>query len=249
MDSLRFVLLVLGFIFITGMYFWYRFKQDDGSLKFPQLEKLLQQIGARFTSPREKTDYVAAGEYDDLPDEDIEHFSPLDASINAKDNSDELTPMSAHTDAVVLPGDELVIVMAIMARQGKDFAGMDILDSLLANGFVHGDMSIFHYYHSASQKLPVFSLTNAIEPGVFDMGSIEVLRTPGLSLFMQLPGAVDARTAFESMLEKGRAIASDLHGELCDESRSVLTMQTIGHLKEEIEAWLFKQKMSHLRGR
>jgi len=249
MDSLRSFLLILGLVFITGMYVWYRFKQGDDSLKFPQLEKLLQQIGARFNASREKTDYAAAGEYDDLPDEDIEHFSPLDTSLNEKNDSDELTGMSAHADTPVLPGDELVIVMAIMARQDKQFSGLDILDTLLANGFVHGEMSIFHYHHDASDKPPVFSLTNAVEPGVFDMDSIETLRTPGLSLFMQLPGSMDARTAFETMLQKGRAVASDLHGELCDETRSVLTMQTIGHLKEEIEAWLFKQKMSHLRAR
>ncbi len=249
MDSLRLILLLLGLTFIAGMYFWYRFKQDDDSLKFPQLEKLLKQLGTRLSATRKQTDLATAGEYDDLPDDDIEHFSSLNTAVDEKPDSDDLEPMSAHAETPVLPGDELVVVLAIMAGQGKQFSGMDILDTLLANGFVHGDMSIFHHYHETSDRQPVFSLSNAVEPGTFDMNTIEALHTPGLSLFMQLPGALDARTAFESMLEKGRAIASDLDGELCDETRSVLTMQTIGHLKEEIEAWLFKQKMSHLRAR
>ena len=249
MDSLRIILLLLGMVFILGMYVWYRFKQDDGRLKFPQLEKLLKQIGKRFSAPRKEMELAEAGDYDDLPDDDIEHFSTLNAAVDDNLTAAELEPMSAHTDASVLPGDELVVVMSIMAGQGKQFAGLDILDSLLSNGFVHGEMAIFHYFHAEGDKQPVFSLANAVEPGIFDMDTIEALSTPGLSLFMQLPGALDARTAFETMLEKGRAIAGDLHGELCDETRSVLTMQTIGHLKEEIEAWLFKQKMSHLRAR
>ncbi len=249
MDSLRLILLLLGLTFVAGMYFWYRFKQGDDSLKFPQLEKLLKQIGTRLSANRKQADLATAGEYNDLPDDDIEHFSSLNTAVEEKLDSDELEPMSVHVDTPVLPGEELIVVLAIMAGQGKQFSGMDILDTLLANGFVHGDMAIFHHYHETSDRQPVFSLSNAVEPGTFDMDTIEALRTPGLSLFMQLPGALDARTAFESMLEKGRAIASDLDGELCDETRSVLTMQTIGHLKEEIEAWLFKQKMSHLRAR
>ncbi len=250
MDSLRLILLLLGLVFIVGMYFWYRFKQDDDSLKFPQLEKRLKQLVGRFFVNRGKETHLAVvGEYDDFSDDDIEHFSILNTTADDKLNLDALKPMSAHADTPVLPGDELVMVLAIMAGPGKRFSGMDILDTLLANGFMHGDMSIFHYFHDPADKQPVFSLASAVEPGIFDMNTIEALRTPGLSLFMQLPGALDARTAFESMLEKGRSIATGLQGELCDDTRSVLTVQTIGHLKEEIEAWLFKQKMSHLHGR
>ncbi len=249
MDSLRLILLVLGSVFIAGMYFWYRFKQDDDNLKFPQLEKILKQLGSRFSATRKEADLATAGEYDDFPDDDIEHFSTLNTAVGDKLDTDALEPMPAHAETPVLPGDELVMVLAIMAGPGKQFSGMDILDTLLANGFVHGDMSIFHYYHDSADRQPVFSLSNAVEPGVFDLNNIEALHTPGLSLFMQLPGTLDARTAFEIMLEKGRAITTGLQGEFCDETRSVLTVQTIGHLKEEIEAWLFKQKMAHLRTR
>ncbi|VAX13621.1 hypothetical protein MNBD_GAMMA24-1647 [hydrothermal vent metagenome] len=249
MDSLRLILLLLGLVFIAGMYFWYRLKQDDDSLKFPQLEKILKQFGGRFSRSRKEVDLATSGEHDDFPDDDIEHFSTLNASLDDRLGVDISEPMSIHVDTAVLPGDELILVLAIMAGPGKQFSGLDILDTLLANGFVHGDMSIFHYFHAADDRQPVFSLASAVEPGIFDMNTIEALRTPGLSLFMQLPGTLDARTAFETMLEKGRLIATDLRGELCDETRSVLTMQTIGHLKEEIEAWLFKLKMSHLRAR
>ncbi|HEB85703.1 MAG TPA: hypothetical protein ENI68_01610, partial [Gammaproteobacteria bacterium] len=81
MDSLRLILLVLGSVFIAGMYFWYQIKQDDDSLKFPQLEKILKQLGSRFSATRKEADLATAGEYDDFPDDDIEHFSTLNTAV------------------------------------------------------------------------------------------------------------------------------------------------------------------------
>ncbi|MDR9435451.1 MAG: cell division protein ZipA C-terminal FtsZ-binding domain-containing protein, partial [Thiohalophilus sp.] len=94
---------------------------------------------------------------------------------------------------------------------------------------------------------PVFSLANTVEPGTFDLNAIEQLQTPGLSLFMQLPAPIDSREAFELMLKTGRNLAEQLGGDLCDERRNVLTLQTIGHLKEQIEAFLFRRKMAGLQ--
>ncbi|MCW9023738.1 MAG: cell division protein ZipA C-terminal FtsZ-binding domain-containing protein, partial [Gammaproteobacteria bacterium] len=125
--------------------------------------------------------------------------------------------------------------------------GLDVLDAMLTSGFIHGEMNIFHYFEDEGDKIPVCSVASAVEPGFFEMEIIESIETPGLSLFMQLPGSQEARKSFEIMLSRGRAVAEHLQGDLCDETRSVLTMQTIGHIKERIEAWLFKQKMSRVR--
>jgi cell division protein ZipA len=71
--------------------------------------------------------------------------------------------------------------------------------------------------------------------------------TPGLVLYLHLPAPVEAREAFDILIEKGRKLAEVLEGDLCDETRSVLTNQTIGHLKEKVEAYRFKQKMTQLQ--
>ena len=136
--------------------------------------------------------------------------------------------MSAYADEYANVGEELVIVLNIMSARDKRFNGLDILDVLLANGFNHGEMNIFHYFHNETDRIPVCSIANVVEPGIFELELIESVNTPGLSLFMQLPGKVDGRKAFEIMLDKGRTIAEQLEGDLCDETRSVLTMQTQG---------------------
>ena len=58
--------------------------------------------------------------------------------------------------------------------------------------------------------------------------------TPGLAMFMRIPGPVDAGSAFQQMLEAGRRIAERLDGVLCDETRSTLTKQSVNHIREQI---------------
>ena len=45
----------------------------------------------------------------------------------------------------------------------------------------------------------------------------------------------------------GKSLAEQLQGDLCDDSRSVLTMQTIEHLKEKVEAHIFKARMNQIK--
>ena len=57
------------------------------------------------------------------------------------------------------------------------------------------------------------------------------------------------RRAFDKTLEVGMGLAEALDGELCDDSRSVVTAQTVSHLKEEIEAYRFKVRMAGVKQR
>lgn len=248
MDSLRLILLVIGILLIAGIYLAYRFKQDAQNLKLPRPGKIFQKLFSRiFAKDSGSSEYN--NNYDELDPSDIEQFSATSTNLNEPLDDDALDAVSAYSDIQLKAGvvDDLVIVLNIMAKKGRSFKGLDILDALLGNGFAHGEMSVFHYFENESDKIPVCSIANVVEPGTFDLTRIELVNTPGMSLFMQLPGDVESRQSFEIMLNKGRAIAEELQGELCDETRSVLTMQTIGHLKEKIEAWLFKQKMAQLQ--
>ena len=249
MDSLRLILLVIGIFLITGIYLVYRFKQDTRIFKLSNLSKLFQLVFSRFSKKNTDSSEYDSHYDDELEAGDIEQFSAISAELNEQSGDDEVETISAYSDIQLTPGsvDDLVIVFNIMAKKGHNFKGLDILDALLANGFAHGEMSVFHYFENEADKVPVCSIANVVEPGTFDLAQIEMVNTPGMSLFMQLPGDVESRKSFEIMINKGRAIAESLQGDLCDETRSVLTMQTIGHLKEKIEAWLFKQKMAQLQ--
>jgi len=252
MDSLRLILLAIGLAFIVIFYLVLRIRsgrglQWPGFLRFPTL----RLPGWRARQPEEvgfDTDPRAAY-YSDLDDEDLQALSQLSQHARRDNNEVDASGLGAMS-AVEADADDvepLVIVLNVMARSGDYFNGADALAALKADGLQHGEMMIFHYYPEGGEDRPVFSLANTVEPGTFDLNTIDHLQTPGLSLFMQLPGPMASREAFELMLRTGRSLAQQLGGDLCDERRNVLTLQTIGHLKEQIEAFLFRRKMAGLQ--
>lgn len=136
--------------------------------------------------------------------------------------------------------DELIVAFTVMARRGDEFAGTALHEAFDRAGLRYGEMQIYHYYGhydgagEGSTAVPVFSVANVLKPGTFDAERFEDFATPGLSLFMRLPGELDGRDAFELLLSVGNKLATDLGGVLCDQSRNVLTSQTINHLRERI---------------
>ena len=140
----------------------------------------------------------------------------------------------------------LVIVINIMARPGLEFKGELVKSALTHAGFKFGDMDIFHKPQEtdSGDNTSLFSLSNIVNPGTFDMKNISSLKTPGLSLFMQLPGPQDGLKTFEKMLNTAQNIKKELDGELCDETRSALTYQTISHIKERIKEYSFKYQQA-----
>lgn len=249
MDTLRLILFLIGSVIVIFIYLYTRkasgkpfvikpprFPQKKQPAKDPETE---EEIAG---SVREKR-YAS-----DQPDEDdISRLSEtlsrgIQEKVTAADDVEVMPSMVDEADV-----EPLVIVMTVMAKPGQLFNGLDILDAALANGFVHGEMNIFHFYPEKNSRRAVCSLANAIEPGYFEIDTIEQLQTPGLTLFMQIPGPLESREAFEQTIKLGRALAEKLQGDLCDETRSVLTMQNIEHLKEKVEAHIFKARMSQIK--
>jgi cell division protein ZipA len=93
-------------------------------------------------------------------------------------------------------------------------------------------MGIFHAYSPGGR--PIFSIANIVEPGSFDLEIIDRFSTPGLALFLRLPGPAGGFAAFDAMLEIARLLAGKLSGDIRDERRNVLTTQAIQQLREHI---------------
>ena len=75
------------------------------------------------------------------------------------------------------------------------------------------------------------------------MSTINETKVPGVSLFLQLPGPVDALEAFEDMLAVARELAQTLQGDVKDENQSVMTSQTVEHYRERIRDFARKQQI------
>lgn len=132
--------------------------------------------------------------------------------------------------------EELHVVMTVMARRGESFSGDALRHAFERAHLYHGDMNIFHRHEEPRDHgtPTLFSAANVLAPGHFEPAGMETLSSPGIAMFMRLPGPDSPVDAFQQMLEAAKNVAEDLDGTLCDETRSTLTPQSINHLRERI---------------
>ncbi len=139
-------------------------------------------------------------------------------------------PAAAQND------EQLHIVMTVMARSDERFSGVALRHALESADLYHGDMNIFHRHEQPKDRRTptLFSAANVLAPGHFEAARMDTLSSPGIAMFMRLPGPESPVDAFQQMLDAARIVAEDLNGTLCDETRSTLTPQSINHLRERI---------------
>ncbi len=133
------------------------------------------------------------------------------------------------------------IVVVHVSSNGEGFNGQQLLENLVACGLKFGDMNIFHRHQTGSDKV-LFSVVNGVEPGTFDLNSMQTLSTPAVSMFMKLHDLDEPIAAYELMLDTARQLAAEMDGALQDESRSALTNQTIEHWRQTIREQSLKNR-------
>ncbi|MFB3106573.1 MAG: cell division protein ZipA, partial [Pseudomonadales bacterium] len=116
---------------------------------------------------------------------------------------------------------------------GRLYTGDELFTVLKSKGLKFGEMNIFHRVEPLTKAVH-YSVANLVEPGTFDMAEMESLRSPGLCLFMQLPGPDQPAQMFENMLGVAREVTTHLGGELKDEQHNVMTPQTVEHYRQRI---------------
>ena len=131
--------------------------------------------------------------------------------------------------------DTEVIILHVVARDSAVFLGKDLLEILLACDLRFGDLRFFHRHEQRAGRGPIqFSVANMLQPGVFDIDNMPAMQTRGVVFFLTLPGPRDMARAFDYMLETAKTVARNLGGELLDESRSVLTEQSVAHARQQV---------------
>ena len=153
----------------------------------------------------------------------------VDEPIEVEEAVEESAPVSPVP--ISEKTEEKLVVMQVMATDAP-FAGQALLELLLDAGMTHGEMNIFHKPGASGESL--FSLASAVEPGVFDMASMKDFSTPGVTLFMSVHKLSDPISVLEDMHSLARSISLELGGEIFDETRSVMTPQTIEHCRQSI---------------
>ncbi|MBW7930278.1 MAG: cell division protein ZipA [Gammaproteobacteria bacterium] len=139
---------------------------------------------------------------------------------------------------------EKILTVRLTGKAGASFAGDALLRSMQEAGLEHGRFNIFHRHAPGDARQAVFSVASLVEPGSFDLAGMTAERFPGITLFMTVPGPVDALAAFDDMLATARALATALDGELLDEQGSRLSVQRERFLRDELTQLRHGQSLS-----
>jgi cell division protein ZipA len=121
------------------------------------------------------------------------------------------------------------LMMFLLARENRQFAGYELLQTILASGLRFGEGQLFHRHQFAHGQGPILcSLAAATESGLFDLQNIGAFSVRGLCLYMEASGngRIDEER-FTIMLDTARQLAEGLDALLLDDMRRPLTDQRI----------------------
>jgi cell division protein ZipA len=233
MNTMRWVILLIGLVVLAGIYVY--------SIWQARRRSQPEASQSRRRSERVPVDVL----FDDVPgtdavDAELESLGKLiaeDAGAGVQAEAPPPPPVYIQPDKVV--------TLFVLAPGGVPFPGAFIMDAMSDARLQYGDMQIFHREEvDKDDRRTLFSVANIVEPGTFNPDAMESFSTPGLVLFLTLPGPFDAVRAFDAMVEAARSLANSLKGTVCDATRSVLTNQTVGHMREDIIDFQLRQRVA-----
>ena len=171
-----------------------------------------------------------------------DNIAHIEEAASARASGVEISANSGRSIEQETSHQSEVIVINVMAQEGRVFEGNDLLQVLVTAGLRFGEMNIFHHRLNNKNKGPlIFSVANILNPGTFDLNEMEEFSTIGISLFLALPAQINNLQAFEQMLEVAQQVRGALDGELKDDHRSIMTAQTIEHYRQRIRDFELRQ--------
>ncbi|MEX2487927.1 MAG: cell division protein ZipA [Pseudomonadales bacterium] len=259
--GLRDWLLILGplFIVVVLLHGYWKMRSSRNDLKMSLDKRYTSSAGEDGDNPDDldllKAELPSGGarviKQPAQQDFDLDEDVPvLMEPVNMEDPQAEATPPNPDQGEIENHMDtsdqrrtsgedrpEKILVINVLARDNK-FNGQKLLETLVDLDMTFGEMDIFHRLDEFGE--PCFSLANAVEPGTFHLATMDELVTPGVILFMKAHEREDPVSDYNNMLEVANRLAEELGGELRDETRSVLTPQTIEHCRQDIRDYKLK---------
>lgn len=259
-NQLRIILLVAGALLLAAIYFFGRPRKPD------QGKRVAGRRGGGRVEPVLGDDGEPVDDGAPRLDADGEELSPetiqSELELLERTLAGDPTPVPAHRvehgatpapstrGARTDPQFDRIVTLYVAARPGETINGADFVVAAEKAGLEFGHMSIFHrLVDGKPEQGPVFSVASMVKPGNFDMARIGELETPGLSLFMTLPGPLPALDAWETMLPTAQRLAELLDAQVLDEERNALGRQRVAHIRDELRAYDRKREQQELRSR
>ncbi|WP_131782663.1 cell division protein ZipA C-terminal FtsZ-binding domain-containing protein [Legionella gresilensis] len=123
------------------------------------------------------------------------------------------------------------VMMFLLAKENRQLAGYELLQTVLAAGLRFGEGHLFHRHQYSNGQGPILcSLAAATPTGVFDLQNIGGFSVRGLCLFMHSSGnpTID-KERFTIMLDTAKQLSDELDTLLLDEKKRPLTAESLKH--------------------
>lgn len=142
-------------------------------------------------------------------------------------------------------GPQKTVLLTVIAPKGQGFSGPAIRAACDELDLVLAESGVWECRTEAAVDQPtIFSIAHLREPGTFDSETLDQLDTPGLLLFTQLPGPLDAAPAVDLMISVGGQLARKLGGTLCDRQRNRMTTQAMIRLRGEAAEFEYRNRQT-----
>lgn len=121
------------------------------------------------------------------------------------------------------------LMMFLLAKENRQFAGYELLQTVLAAGLRFGEGGLFHRHQFTNGDGAVIcSLAAATATGIFDLQNIGAFSVRGLCLYMQATNNPDVDAGrFTQMLDTARQLSDGLDAHLLDDQRRPLNEERI----------------------
>ncbi len=253
MDELRVILLLIGAAILAAIYFF------SGSGRPRQARNSEQRKSGETTSERATPSLDGVRDRDPPAETVSRELKRLGELISrerkpgrrqSKPGADRPAPDKAGTQggpsapeqssekpSSPEPEPDRIVVLYVRARGGERISGTQLVEAARMAGLEFGDMDIYHRLDESGHRETVFSMANMVAPGTLEDANTPAFSTPGVALFMRLPGPLRALDGWDMMLATARRLAELLEAEMLDENHSNLNRQRIQQIREEMREY------------
>lgn len=119
-----------------------------------------------------------------------------------------------------------MITLYVVAAEGQQFQGEQIAQQLDTLGFVFGEYQIFHRHLNDSNSPVLFSAANMMQPGIFDLNTLDQFQTVGLVFFMQLPSIGSDIANLRLMIRSVESFAHAMNGFVLNDQQQLFDDQS-----------------------
>ena len=223
MGALQWALLILGVAAVVAVYFYSRRERKHDERVEPQMTQ------PKVAPPSDRQMDIFAGGGSKFDEFGVGKPRRIGA------NGEEAPPEAAGPQRV----SEKIVALLIAEREGTHIFGEQLHAALQAQGLEFGERQIYHRLDKSAggSGRIVFSVASLLKPGYLNPGEAAGFTTPGLTVFMVLPGPVHPVAAFQDMLTTTQALARALNADVYDGKRRSMTSALAHTLQQEVETF------------